>query len=158
MCVIALTLKNIGTMKEYKTLITPEKQVKHELCNNFVTTLEPVLTALAWKFFKEKGRGYIYFTVSIDVEHEKGNEFKISNSKLPEEIYYFAKGSKLFNSTRESEKSAGQSEEWQPFYDLVHTYNPRYQFLIVLGCQSSEKMTEHWFIKEPEKPPYKTRV
>lgn len=145
-------------MSEYKTIVTPEKQVKHQICHGLVNEFEPTLAALAWKFFKEKGRGYIYFTIKADVEHEKGNTFKVSNSKLPDELFYFARGSELFNNARKSEQNAGQSEEWEPFYKLVDSYEVKYQYLVVVGCQSTEKMTEHWFIRTPEKPPYKTRV
>lgn len=143
----------------YKTQMTPEKEIKHQLVRQMVEQLEPFLAAASWKGFKKGGRGYLFFHKSLDVEHQAGNIFEATLSESPheEQILYIAKDSQVWHEARKSEAKAGQQKEWAKFYELVDSYNPRNEFLIVVGLNLEGKATEHYFLREPEIPPYKTR-
>lgn len=143
----------------HKTQITPEKKIKHELALQMVEQLEPFLAAISWKNFKKAGRGYLFFHRLLDIQHLAGNTFEATRSKSPleEQILYISKDSEIWREARKSEAKAGQQEEWAKFYELVDTYNPRNEFLIVVGLNLENKATEHYFLREPKIPPYKTR-
>ena len=143
----------------YKTQITAEKEVKHELALQMIELLEPRLAAASWEGFKKSGRGYLFFHKSLDVEHLGGNTFEATERESPLEgqIPYVGKGSPIWHVARKSEAEAGQQEEWAKFYELVDTYNPRNEFLVVVGLNVGDKATEHYFLREPKISPYKAR-
>lgn len=148
---------NTNLMKEHKTVITPEKSIKHEIAQSLVAEKETLLSAVAWKGFRERGRGYLFFHRAIDVEHIAGNDFGVKASPSPteERLQYIEKGGEMYNFVRASEAAAGQTKEWTKFYELVDTYNPRNEFLVVVGMNQDDRATEHWFAREPNIPPYK---
>lgn len=146
-------------MKEHKTLITPEKSVKHEIAKNIVNQIETLLSAASWQCFKKQGRGYLFLHRSIDVEHVAGNTFEIQEKPtLEKDILYFARNGELWNNAKKSEAASGQTKEWEKFYSLVDSYNPRYEFLVVIGFNEGDRATEHWFLVEPKVSPFKARL
>ncbi len=125
-----------------------------------IELLENVLSAAAWEGFKNGGRGYIFFHQAIDVEHYAGNTFQTKvgkSSPLKGQVVYVEKGSRIWDEAKKSEAAAGQTEEWTPFYEMVENYNPRNEYLIVVGLNEGDRATEHYFLREPELPPYKAR-
>jgi hypothetical protein len=143
-----------------KTRITPEKEIKHQLALQIIEQIEPKLAAASWEGFKKEGRGYVYFHKSLDVEHYAGNTFQATQGKslLEGQIVYIAKDSYIWHEARRSEAAAGQEQEWAPFYELVDTYSPRNEFLLIVGMNYNDRATEHYFLREPKIPPYKTRA
>ena len=151
-------------MKEHTTLITPEKLIKQKIAHKIVESQATKLSALSWNYFSKKrqGRGYLYIHKYIGVEHIAGNDFDISeNDSFIKDILYFAKGSDLWNYAKESEKNSGQEHEFEEFYNMVDEYNPKLEFLVFVGIDSTDnevKPIECYFRIQPKIPPYKARL
>lgn len=149
--------------KKHTTRITPEKLLKQEIARKYVDDNEALLSAISWEFFSKKrqGRGYLFIHKMISVEHLAGNDFTVNELAIPEKINYFAKGSNLWNIARESEKRSGQEHEFADFYKLVDSYDPKFEFIIVVGItgvDNEAKPTEHYFKISPQIPPHKARL
>lgn len=54
-----------------------------------------------------------------------------------------------------SKAAQEQPLEYAQFYDLIDTYKPKEQYVVVIGFNYGSDATEDWFLRQPELPPIK---
>jgi hypothetical protein len=137
--------------------MTPERKLRVEIAESLVEQLEILLSAQAWKFFQKLGRGYLYFHKVVDIQHSRGNNFSIteSPSALTNKAHYVAKDSQPWKMMTLSQAAREQPLEYARFFALIDSYQPKNEYVIVVGFNYGTDASEHWFLRKPELPPIK---
>jgi hypothetical protein len=134
--------------------MTPE-QIRVEIAQRLIEKGEILFSAQAWKFFQRYGRGYLYLHKVVDIQHSGGNSFSITerDSALGNKMHYVAKGSKAWKIMTLSESAKEQPLEYAQFINMIDTYNPKREYVVIVGFNYGTDVTEHWFLRRPEMTP-----
>lgn len=100
---------------------------------------EMPLAAMAWRFYQKLGRGYLYVPA-------KGNQQIVR----PEEIVYFEKDGELWHAAALNVANDGNSND--ELHTEVSQYNPRQEFVVLVGFIQSPP-SEHYFRYKPRLSP-----
>ncbi len=135
--------------------MTPEKQIQQQIAENIVCADEILFSAQAWKFFNTLGRGYLYLHKVLQVEHTSGNNFSLNEggSHLGDRMYYTAKGTQAWQMMQLSAAAASQPIQYAQFYALIDNYDPRKEFVVVVGFNYGSDAREYFFFRRPEISP-----
>ncbi|MEH2274658.1 MAG: hypothetical protein V7K40_07555 [Nostoc sp.] len=135
--------------------MTPEKQIQHEIAENIVLAGEVLFSAQAWKFFQTLGRGYLYMHKVLQIDHTGGNNFSLieGTSQLGDKMYYTAKGTQAWQMMQLSAAAASQPIQYAQFYALIDNYDPRIEYVVIVGFNYGSDAREYFFFRRPEIPP-----
>ncbi|MBE9168329.1 hypothetical protein IQ238_12675 [Pleurocapsales cyanobacterium LEGE 06147] len=136
--------------------MTPERKLRVEIAENIIEQCEILFSAQAWKFFQRSGRGYLYLHKVVDIQHAGGNNFSITESESAiKGVHYVAKGSDPWKMMTLSRAARDQAVEYAQFFNVIDTYKPRNEYVVIVGFNYGSDASEHWFLRQPELPPVK---
>ncbi|MEH1831736.1 MAG: hypothetical protein V7L29_06585 [Nostoc sp.] len=135
--------------------MTPEKQIQQQIAENLVSLGEILFSAQAWKFFQKLGRGYLYLHKVLQIEHTSGNNFSLIEgaSQLGDRMYYTAKGTEAWQMMQLSAAAARQPILYAQFCAFIDNYDPRKEFVVIVGFNYGSDAREYFFLRRPEIPP-----
>ncbi|MGI2909400.1 hypothetical protein [Tolypothrix sp. VBCCA 56010] len=135
--------------------MTPEQQIQQEIAENLVSIGEVLFSAQAWKFFQTLGRGYLYMHKVLRIEHTSGNNFSVveSESQTGNRMHYVAKGTQAWQMMKLSAAAVNQPILYAQYYALIDNYDPRKEYVIVVGFNYGSDAVEYFFLRRPEVPP-----
>ncbi|MBW4553586.1 MAG: hypothetical protein KME35_21105 [Aphanocapsa sp. GSE-SYN-MK-11-07L] len=136
--------------------MTPEREIRVEIARAIIDECEVLLSAQAWKFYQRSGRGYLYLHKVMDIQHERGNDFSITESEsVIKRVHYVARNSEPWKMMTLSQAAKSQPVQYAEFFHLIDTYKPKTQYVVIVGFNYGSDATEYWFLRQPEVPPMK---
>lgn len=119
------------------------KVVRRAIGNHILENNRILLAASSWQGFQESGKGYLFTNLLMQ------NDLTLTvNPEVG--LIYVAEGSQRWELARASEARSRQTEEYQPFYNAVETYHPRYEFMVIIGFESlGNHPSEFWSHERP---------
>ena len=136
--------------------MTPERELRIEIARNIIDECEILFSAQAWKFYQRSGRGYLYLHKVVNIQHAGGNDFSITESEsVIKRVHYAAQGSEAWKMMTLSKAAREKPLEYAQFYQVIDTYKPKTQDVVVVGFNYGSDATEDWFLRQPELPPMK---
>jgi hypothetical protein len=135
--------------------MTPEQELRVEIAQSLIEQGEVLFSAQAWKFFQRHGRGYLYLHKVIKIQCWGRNNCSINeqDSALGNRMHYVAKGSRAWMMMTLSQSAKEQPLEYGQFMHMIDTYNPKREYVVIIGFNYGVDVTEHWFLRRPEMNP-----
>lgn len=137
--------------------MTPERELRVEIARDIIEECEILFSAQACKFFQCSGRGYLYLHKVVNIQHSGGNDFSIteSPSAIGSKVRYVAQGSEPWKMIMLSKAAKAQPSEYAELFNVIDTYKPKDQYVVIMGFNYGFDASEYWFLRQPELPPMK---
>lgn len=134
--------------------MTPERELRVKIAENLIEQCEILFSAQAWKFFQRSGRGYLYLHKVVDIQHTGGNNFSITESESAiKGVHYVVKDSEPWKMMTLSRAAKAQPVEYAQLFEVIDTYKPRNEYVVIVGFNYGSDASERWFLRRPELSP-----